>query len=129
MDVEFSSWTDDFMDIPNSVESDVSEPLDMKDDIDQFLDNMSLAELHELRDNLVHSDVNEDNIKLSYLQPLDEMDDVASPKPESADISSAPIDNEPKSSDFSFFWDGGPTHDTDLDENSDPSPYTRKLTR
>lgn len=31
--------------------------------------------------------------------------------------------------DYSFKWDGSPTHDVSLDEPEDPTVYVRKLTR
>ena len=94
---------EDFVDVTDDITPDVEEPIDTSDKIDDMLDTMSLDELHELRDNLTNGDIPD----ISDLKPID----------------------EPQSSDFSFRWDGGPTHNTDLDEDVDPSPYTKKLTR
>lgn len=101
---------EDFVDVTDDITGDVEEPIDTSDKVDEMLDTMSLDELYELRENLTKGDATdiEDNIPdISDLKPID----------------------EPESSDFSFHWDGGPTHNTDLDEDAEPLPYTKKLTR
>lgn len=91
---------EDFVDVTDNITGDVVEPIDASDKVDEMLNTMSLDELYELRDNLTTSDIPD----ISDLKPIDEPD-------------------------FTFHWDGGPTHNTDLDEDVEPSPYTKKLTR
>lgn len=91
---------EDFIDVTDDITGDVVEPIDASDKVDEMLNTMSLDELYELRDNLTTSDIPD----ISDLKPIDEPD-------------------------FTFHWDGGPTHNTDLDEDVEPSPYTKKLTR
>lgn len=91
---------EDFVNLTDDIASDVKEPIDNSDSVDEMLKTMSLDELYELRDNLTNSDIPD----ISDLKPIDEQD-------------------------FAFHWDGGPTHNTDLDEDTEPSPYTKKLTR
>lgn len=101
---------EDIIDVTDGITADVEEPNDTSDKVDEMLDTMSLDELFELRENLTNGDATaiEDDIPdVSDLKPIE----------------------EPESSDFSFHWDGGPTHNTDLDEDTEPSPYTKKLTR
>lgn len=101
---------EDLVDVTDDITADVEEPIDTSDEVDEILDTMSLDELYELRENLTKGDATaiEDEIPdISDLKPIE----------------------EPEGSDFSFHWDGGPTHNTDLDEDAEPSPYTKKLTR
>ena len=102
--------TEDVVDVTDDITSDVEEPNDTSDEVDEMLDTMSLDELYELRENLTKGDstaIEDDIPDISDLKPIE----------------------EPEGSDFSFHWDGGPTHNTDLDEDAEPSPYTKKLTR
>lgn len=91
---------EDVVDVTDDITTDVEEPIDTSDNVDEMLDTMSLDELYELRDSLTNGDIPD----ISDLKPIDEPD-------------------------FTFHWDGGPTHNTDLDEDTEPSPYTKKLTR
>lgn len=91
---------EDLVDLTDNIASDVKEPIDNSDSVDEMLNTMSLDELYELRDNLANSDIPD----ISDLKPIDEQG-------------------------FTFHWDGGSTHNTDLDEDTEPSPYTKKLTR
>ena len=91
---------EDLVDLTDDIASDVKEPIDNSDSVDEMLNTMSLDELYELRDDLANSDIPD----ISDLKPIDEQG-------------------------FTFHWDGGPTHNTDLDEDTEPSPYTKKLTR
>ena len=96
----FEFDAEDFVDVTDDITGDVVEPIDASDKVDEMLNTMSLDELYELRDNLTTSDIPD----ISDLKPIDEPD-------------------------FTFHWDGGPTHNTALDEDVEPSPYTKKLTR
>lgn len=100
----------DVTDVTDEVECDVIEPTDTTDAVDDMLNGMSLDELYELRDSLLNSDVSDADDEI----------------PDTSDIT--PID-EPKAPDYSYHWDGGPTHITEWDENTDPTVYTKKLTR
>lgn len=102
--------TSDVMDVSDEIECDVTEPADTTDEIDDMLDGMSLDELYELRDSLTDSDVS------------DTEDEI----PDTSDIT--PIE-EAEVPDYSFHWDGGSTHSTEWDEDSEPTAYTKKLTR
>ena len=108
MYTEFSP--DDIMDITEDVENDIVEPTDTSDEIDDILSGMSLDELYELRDVLSGNDVS------------DTEDEI----PDFSDLT--PINVE-EPSDYGFHWDGGPTHNTDLDDDPEPTSYTKKLTR
>lgn len=101
---------EELIDVTDDITADVEEPIDTSDEVDEILDKMSLDELYELRENLTKGDataIEYDIPDISDLKPIE----------------------EPECSDFSFHWDGGPTHNTDLDEDAEPSPYTKKLTR
>lgn len=103
---------EDIVDVTDDITADIEEPTDNSDKADEMLDAMSLNELYELREKLTNGDattivIEEDIPDLSDLRPIE----------------------EPESSDFSFHWDGGPTHNIDLDEDAEPSSYTKKLTR
>ena len=101
---------EDIVDVTDDITADIEEPTDKSDRVDEMLDIMSLNELYELREKLTNGDataIEEDIPDLSDLRPIE----------------------EPESSDFSFHWDGGPTHNIDLDEDAEPSPYPKKLTR
>ena len=100
----------DVTDVLDDVECDVTELADTTDEIDDMLNGMSLDELYELRDSLMDGDVSDID---------DEIMDTS-------DIASI---DEPDVSDYSFHWDGGPTQNTEWDENSEPTVYTKKLTR
>lgn len=91
---------DGFVDVADNLTDDIAEPADTSDQVDKMLDTMSLDELHKLREDLTNSNIPD----ISDLRPIDEPD-------------------------FTFHWDGGPTHNTDLDEDTEPSPHTKKLTR
>lgn len=99
----------DIIDVTDDITTDVQEPIDTSDKVDEMLDTMSLDELYELRENLTNGDaaIEDDIPDISDLKPIE----------------------EPEVSDFSFHWDGGPTHNTDLDEDTEPSPYTKILKR
>lgn len=102
--------TDEMIDEADNIGSDVDEPSDTADGIDEMLDSMTLDQLYELRDSLTEPDISdggENPPDVSDLEPIEETE----------------------SPDYSFHWDGGPTHDTDLDEDEEPSPYIRKLIR
>lgn len=100
----------DFIDDSSENLSDTVIPTDTAEEIDEILDAMSLDELLDLRDKLTD----------------DSSSDFSKSIPDISDLT--PID-DPEPSDFSFHWDGGPTHDTDLDEYTEPSPTIKKLTR
>ena len=105
---EFES--SDVVDLPDDIECDFTEASDSTSEVDDMLNDMSLEELYELRDSLTDGDVSDDESEfpdVSDMMPLE--DEVAS--------------------DYSFHWDGGPTHNTDWDEDPEPTDYTRKLTR
>lgn len=74
-------------------------------DMGYDLDNMSLDELKDLRDELTSS----------------ELDDTADMEDVTADVPP----------DYSYHWDGGPTHDTEWDEieGEDPDVLERVLKR
>ena len=91
---------DGFVDVADNLTDDIAEPADTSDQVDKMLDTMSLDELHKLREDLTNGNIAD----ISDLRPIDEPD-------------------------FAFHWDGGPTHNTDLDEDTEPSPHTKKLTR
>lgn len=92
----------------NDVDIEIGEEpskIDNSGDIDEVLDSLSIEELHDLRDGITNGDLSD--VDISSLKPLDE----------------EPVQN------YEFHWDGGPTHNTDLDEEAPPEPYTKKLTR
>lgn len=91
---------DGFVDVADNLTDDIAEPADTSDQVDKMLDTMSLDELHKLREDLTNGNIPD----ISDLRPIDEPG-------------------------FTFHWDGGPTHNTDLDEDTEPSPHTKKLTR
>lgn len=100
----------DVVDVPDEVECDFSETNDSISEVDDMLNDMSLEELYELRDSLTEGD----------------MSDQENEFPDVSDM--MPLEDE-EASDYSFHWDGGPTHNTDWDEDPEPTEYTKKLTR
>lgn len=83
---------------------------DGNDDIDEYLDSLSLDELRDLRAGLTDGqDIGEDYLNTDDLQELSE---------ENNDV------------DYSFHWDGNPTHNVEWDDNDEePTPYTKVLKR
>lgn len=92
--------TENSADVANDLTSDVEEHIDASDEVDDMLDTLSLDELYELRNNLTGGEMPD----TSDLKPIDEPN-------------------------FAFRWNGEPTHNTDLDEDTEPSPRIKKLTR
>lgn len=81
-------------------------------DIEDTLENLSLDELHELKDQLMEA---QEAGKLFVSDDLKEIPD---------DISKCS-----ESEKFSFSWDGGPTHETEWDDDSDHRPPIKILKR
>lgn len=100
----------DVVDLPDDIECDFSEKSDSMSEVDDMLNNMSLEELYALRDYLTEGDVSDDEGEfpdVSDMMPLEDM----------------------KASDYSFHWDGGPTHNTDWEKDLESTEYTKKLRR
>lgn len=100
----------DVVDLPDDIECDFSEASDSVSEVDNMLNDMSLEELYELRDSLTEGDIS----------------DAESEFPDVSDM--VPLE-EGETSNYSYHWDGGPTHNTDWDEDPEPTQYTKKLTR
>ena len=100
----------DVADLSDDVECDTTELDDTTEELDDMLAGMSLEELHELRDSLTERDVSDTGDEIPDISDITPIEEAGVP-------------------DYSFHWDGRPTHNTEWDEDPEPTAYTKKLTR
>lgn len=83
---------------------------DSTNEVDAMLNNMSLEELYALRDFLTEGDAS----------------DAEGEFPDVSDM--MPLEDK-VTSDYSFHWDTSPKHNTDWDEDLEPTDYADRKTR
>ena len=122
-------------DVTDNVESDIEELVDTEESVDDVLDAMSLDELYELKEDLQQTAINDTVDEVLSSMSLDELyelkenlqpSDIQNDVPPVVDVPPMEVKKKP---DNSFHWDGGPTHNTEWDEETEPTTYTKKLTR
>ena len=109
-----SDTENEFPDVSDMMPLEEELASDSTSEVADMLSDMSLEELYELRDSLTEGDIS------------DAESDADNEFPDVSDM--MPLEEE-DTSDYSFHWDGGPTHNTDWDEDPEPTEYTKKLTR
>lgn len=97
---------EEFSDIEDS---DVLDSVDVSSEIDDVLDDMTLDELRDLRDALTEDqqDISDDYEEIEKLEDLG-------------------IQNE---EDYSYHWDGEPTHNVEWDDNDENPAVLEKTLR
>ena len=142
----------DMVDAPDNIECAFSEVGDSTSEVENMLNDMSLDELYELRDSLTEGDISDtmpledeltsdstnevdamlNNMSLEELYALrdflteGEASDAEGEFPDVSDM--MPLEDK-VTSDYSFHWDTSPKHNTDWDEDLEPTDYADRKTR
>lgn len=105
-----SDADNEFPDVSDIIPLEEELASDSTNEVDDMLNNMSLEELYALRDFLTEGDVSDAEGEFPDVSDMMPLEDAVT-------------------SDYSFHWDTGPKHNTDWDEDLEPTDYANRKTR